>query len=195
VRDVSGNGNTGTLTNMSRDLNPVAGKVGQGMSFDGTNDYVGIPYSSTHSFGTNNFTLSAWIKGSAFGSNNRILSNYRAEVDGRRGYIFSVNSGILTGYIGSGTPNLTSSTTLQAGTWYHVVMVREGDVARLYINGVTDGSPAAGMAAKNATSDGTLDISADTENSWFFNGSLDDVRIYNRALSATEVKQLYNLGK
>ena len=86
--------------------------------------------------------------------------------------------------------------TPKLNRWYHVVGTADGVEVRIYIDGVAQGTatPYTGV------------IDKDTEPVWIgtdstggihgpFNGSIDDVRVYNRALSATEITQLYNLGR
>lgn len=88
----------------------------------------------------------------------------------------------------------TGATTLVAGTWYHVAGVLSGSsgawTLTIYLNGVVDGTGTAATASKNAQSGaaiGRLGVGANH----LFNGFIKDVKIYNRALSATEVRQIY----
>jgi hypothetical protein len=62
VIDSSGNGRTGTLTNMTVISSKVVGKIGQGLRFDGTDDYVSIPYTGIDFERTQPITISAWVK-------------------------------------------------------------------------------------------------------------------------------------
>src|SRR3989338_6109318 len=62
TNDLSGQGNTGTLTNMSTTTSPVVGKLGQGLKFDGSDDYVNVADAVSWDFGTNSFTLSFWFR-------------------------------------------------------------------------------------------------------------------------------------
>jgi hypothetical protein len=93
-------------------------------------------------------------------------------------------------YNASGTPvlNLYSTTGLTLHTWYHVVAVREGAAVRLYLNGVLDAAGTASGAAATSTHPFTL---AYAGHHAFFPGALDDVRLYNRALSEVEIPQLH----
>ena len=83
---------------------------------------------------------------------------------------------------------------LSANIWNHLVGTYDGTTLRIYVDGVLAGSTVA-VGTIDAT---TLDSLIGVHNSLatnFFNGLLDDVRIYNRALSNDEIKQLYNMGR
>ena len=91
--------------------------------------------------------------------------------------------------IGGSLLRVTALTTL--GTrWHHVVFTYDGATRRLYLDGIQAASNA--VTGNIATSANPLYIGEQTENIFPFNGAIDDVRIYNRALSYAEVLQLYN---
>jgi hypothetical protein len=87
-------------------------------------------------------------------------------------------------------------------TWKLVTLTWNGSLMRAYINGVEDGSPVSFTGPIDSVVSGQLPViggetgahEGNNNPSWF-NGSIDEVRVYNRALSATEVQQLYNLGR
>ncbi len=191
--DKSGNGNTGTLTNMDRAIAPVAGKIGQGLSFDGDDR---IESSDSASLKPTQVTLSAWIKPMA---TTGALG---------AGIITKVNSGANSGYalrFISGSPgtirmhvnaynaNYADISGVVLGNWYHVVGTFDGTNVRVYLNGVA-GSATTDSAISYTTDD--VEIGRAFQNNVYsFNGSLDDVRMYNRALSLEEIKKLYNSGR
>src|SRR5262249_48824450 len=80
------------------------------------------------------------------------------------------------------------TTVPQLGTWYHLVTTYDGASLKLYVNGVLDGSqPASGPIL---TTSGPLLIGGGAIN-WFFNGRVDEVSLYDRSLSASEVQAIY----
>ena len=98
-------------------------------------------------------------------------------------------------------PSVTSNATISTGQWYHIVNTWDGAFLRIYINGVLDNSTAlATFSASGASNYVWLGYGdpngcgGDTggSSSPFFQGLMDDFRVYNRALSAQEVLWLYN---
>ena len=183
TNDLSGQGNTGTLTSMSTTTSPVVGKLGQGLKFDGVDDYV-----ETTSFPAlaSTYSYVAWIKLNALpgASEWEIISKSSATRH------IGILNNKLVAWNGS-SPFASGGTTLSTGQWYHAVNTYDGTTNKLYLNGVFDGS-----AVSTATADsGVLSIGYLSGFVRYFNGLIDEVRVYNRALSANEVKQLYNIGR
>jgi hypothetical protein len=180
----------------------TAGEIGQALNFDGVDDGVNIGVIPTLHASSSDLTISAWIKPSKFVAgfqciicnSNSGLSNVPWAME------FSVTTGRVSfgqAGVGSGTVRITNNTNLKKDVWYHVVAVRSFNSllswpTTLYINGVADGSGTLGRAGQSnqTVAIGKYGASA----SAYFQGAIDDVRIYNRALSATEVNQLYNSG-
>jgi hypothetical protein len=184
ARDTSGSNNHGTLTN-----GPVPGRgmLGQGMSFDGVNDYVVT--STTTFLDDTPYSISLWINPRVVSGNHGIFgSNYGGGSTSRLyydGVSFQYANDANTGSAGFTVP-------LVINTWYHVVLTSNGSLHSLYVDGVSRGTPATITDSKFVFKVfGGLSTVPDLP----WSGMIDDIRIYNRALSATEVKQLYNLGK
>ena len=218
VTDSSGNGNSGKSCPSTTGPTTAAGKFGNGGSFDGTDDKVTVSDSNLFSFGDgtadSSFTISTWVYSSGGATINKYLLN---KDDG------SSNSEwqLYLRYPGSGTatdPSFcmndessggyecrSSSADLSSNTWYHVLVTYDGrggasasDGLRIYVNGARSDDTTLGggsyVAMENLTAGVTMaDYGSDAQN-WDFNGRLDDVRIYNRALSPTEVSQLYTFA-
>ena len=185
--DRSGNANNGTLTG-----GPVRaiGKIGQGLSFGAsdTDDKVSI----TSNFnGTGVVSVSAWMypRGGGGGDFGRIITNeqlYVAVKGSDFSLLFSRDSGA------NACASLVS--VWAANNWYHVVAVSpaSGATVQWYING-SDATNEAGCGTPVSATSWNIGNNAGSSRS--FNGLIDDVRIYNRALSADEIKRLYNLGR
>ena len=202
--DFSGNGNHGVLTNFalsgstSNWVTGNAAKRGCALNFDGSNDYVDVADSVSLDV-TTAITISAWIKGSSFANDGAIVAKSAVN---QRSYIFRVrNSGgtypsrleslafnILDG---SDYSQIITNAQIPTNTWTHVVFTWLPSDSLLYINGINQSL--AFDYDHNSTSipNGTAPVIIGQDN---FNGSIDEVRIYNRALSATEVTALYNSG-
>lgn len=193
VTDVSGGGTTATLTNMSRSTSPIGGMLGQGFNFDGTNDFVDAPVATDPTA----YTISAWVKPTDVTSTNIFVRT----TAGQQATLFSHQLRITSGskfqaYTYDGvSQSVLGTSDVVANTWHHVVTTAEnGGSLRLYVNGVEEGTP---------DTIGTLWTSGDRyyigsnsgDGMGYFSGIIDDVRLYHRALTATEVKQLYNLGQ
>ena len=184
-RDLSGNNNTGTLTN-----GPTfnVGNMGS-ISFDGTDDYVTSPSSNSFAFGTGDFTLEIWIYPQSF-------SGYVHMISLPSQSIFTLKSDITTGVIYFYSPSFdtagfTSGWTLSLNTWNCVVFKRESSTAYAFLNALSKGSKSG--FTNNFTSQ-ILNIhnGFGTE---FTQCRISRVSIYNRALTATEILQNYNATK
>ncbi|MFA6077283.1 MAG: LamG-like jellyroll fold domain-containing protein [Candidatus Paceibacterota bacterium] len=195
--DSSGSGNTGTLTNMSQATSPVAGKIGQGLSFDGVNDYVVSSIGGSLNL-THTGTVSAWAKFTSATVYMVIAGNENWATD-RNG--FAIGTWGTAGRLGfdmgnaAGDNYINTTSAWNNGQWHMVTAKWDGSYMNLYVDGVS------AATQKSQTIDAVSNVYAFTigknpaANNYYFNGSIDDVRVYNRALSATEILQLYNLGR
>ncbi|OHA79276.1 MAG: hypothetical protein A2747_02435 [Candidatus Yonathbacteria bacterium RIFCSPHIGHO2_01_FULL_44_41] len=178
--DRSGSGNNGTLTNGP--LRAI-GKVGQGLSFDGSNDYV----NSANNFDSSVFSVCAWIYPTASNTLARVITTPSGNTT-KWSIIF--NTSKVSFDVNSGTAPGTSALALN--NWYHVCGTYDGANKLLYLNSINQIASGAGSIAYDA---GTgIRIGARHNTSRFFAGGIDDVRIYNRALTQAEITQLYNMG-
>ena len=196
VQDFSGNNNNGVMTNMANPATAVSGvadgRLGKALSFDGSDDYVRVLTSSSLNF-AGKVSLSAWIY-------PRISNAYQAivvkasGVDQRQyAYYLSIN-GTSQIFIALGTSNLGNvvvSPEWSVNQWNHIVLTADGSNVKIYINGVLANTTAGAYVSSVAAVD--IGIGVDIPYGTFFTkGLIDEVRIYNRALSADEVRSLYN---
>ncbi len=165
----------------------------QALRLNGVDEYVNVGSGSTDI--TKNITVSAWFNTNknqrqaivARGSVNAVPLNqqYNLWLDLPSGYIqFVVSDG------GSNYKASTSPFFVQMSTWYHAVGIWDGTKVHLYINGVLKNSANASFESMNQRSDNTL-IGSKGAGSYFFNGTLDEVMIYSRALNESEIQQIY----
>ena len=195
VFDMSGKGNTGTMTSMSTSTTPVAGKFGQAFKFDGVDDYVSMGTSATYGFTSSDFSASAWIYSTNLTPTGQIVGRYSNSNDGWSLYQRGSSNQIAFRTAQSGAVQQTNSNAIQTNKWYHVAAVRKGSSVSIYINGVYSVSSAGTHIdpAFNAGRNSIIGLGG-TSNQ-YFPGLIDDVRIYNRVLSAGEVQKLYGLGR
>lgn len=188
--DSSGSGHNGTLVN-----GPTwtAGKFGNGISLDGTDDYVSVANPSTLNFGTSNFTIALWIKRQATGAEHTIFSkaaNTSWTTAGKQLFINPSNNRLTFECFGVGGVSSTGTIT-NDGLWHHVAVtfVDSSNTVSFYIDGVASGG-------------GTLNLPADVSTHVVkigghphphpFRGQIDEFRIFSRALSASEVQNMMN---
>lgn len=204
--DRSGQGNNGTLTN-----GPTVypGKVGQGLKFDGVNDFVAFG-TNLSSLVTTELTVSAWVRPTLVpdGIGRVVATTYDWDAVSAnvRGWSLGNNYGSeakisFIMYDSSGASASASDTSFftdHLTEWTHVVGVfKGGQYLRLYVNDSMIEEDSTSVPANIGYSAINLSIGARADNStqgdW--HGQIDEIRVYDRALSAEEVSALYNSGK
>jgi hypothetical protein len=201
--DLSGNGNTGTLVNGVG----YSGSNGGALTFDGVDDYGSIPSPSPFS-GTKVFTFEIWVNFTSitgdFGSINKCAWLFAGGTGSGNGQpefgVYSANNTSFTpntinfgrgngGTIGSLSINVSS--LMSNGNWYQIVLVRSASNAQtVYLNASSIGTG----NVSNSFTDGQTDFGAIHGNSsydGYLNGKISTIKIYNRALTATEIQQNY----
>jgi type II secretory pathway pseudopilin PulG len=189
--DSSGNGNIGILYNSPTRTASTSCKVGACLGFDGVDDYVEIPTSSSlqSPAQTNQLTIAGWIYLQSAPSNETYIvsHNYRF-------YEFKITSSRdLSAYLGNGTTygGYSSTYTVPLNEWHFVSLTANGTNVSFYVDGslIKTLPETVSLGVYNTP----LHIGARSPIEWnYYNGLIDDIRIYNRALSASEISQLYN---
>jgi len=188
ANDSSGYNNHGTIYGASW----TSGKVNGGLNFDGFNDYVNCGNNATLD-PTKEATIAAWVNFKKLPSTaGHIMAVAGRSYNGADLDMQAEPDNKFKFYIGSGAPNVAiSNTVAQADKWYHVVGTYQANSnIKIYVNGTLDGTTSIGIARVH--NPGTFCFGASSY--WggrFFNGTIDEVKIYNRALSAEEVKAEY----
>ena len=200
--DGSGNENNGTLINMNTTGNSSSGwstdcKSGSCLIFDGVNDYVNVSDSNVFTTG-NKITVSAWVKFNSLSTSGQTIV-IKSGASGDRSWHLRKDEGpnIMNFWVssdGTGTDvaQAYSTDTVTINMWYHVVGVYDGSYVTVYLNG-TAGTPVA-MSGNiyNSVSNlviGSVDPAVDANH--YLNGIIDDVKIWNRVLSATEINATF----
>ena len=186
VADSSGQGNNGSLVGQTS-TTTVPGKLGQALSFDGVDDYVNIPHNNI--LNPSAITISFWANMETVISSNNTLIEKNPNTNNLRIRTTSNKYQFITN---AGTNNLLANTAFSFGKWEHWVFSGDGSGLKLYRNGIIDNSNAVAYTA--SASSGALGIGGIAGGFWANKVKMDDVRIYNRALSASEITQLYNIG-
>ena len=185
VADRSGNGNTGTLANATW---TSGGKYGSALSFNGSNAWVTVANASSLNL-TTGLTAEAWVNPSALGSAYRTVL-FR-EQPGNEVYSLYANQSSPQAPVGEvyagGYKDAVGSGALPIGSWTHLAMSYDGASVRLYVNGTLVSTTAA--PGSLASSSGVLRIGGNNIWGEYFSGLIDEVRLYNRALSASEIQQ------
>jgi hypothetical protein len=186
--DVSGRGNHGTLTNMNNDdwvnspSNTPRGN-GLGLDFDGSNDYVRVSRNSLLE-PSNGLTISFWAK-----STDTTAAHIVSKLSGSTG--FAAYMGPYYYFLVYGpTATFRSSGISPSGEWEHITCVYGKGQIGIYIDGKLITSYASTGTITHATSTDLI-IGANANISQGWDASLDDIRIYNRALNAEEIMDLY----
>jgi hypothetical protein len=192
-----GSGIHGTLVNGAA---VASGKVGKAFSFDGVDDSIDVPDSNALDL-TTRFTLSAWINPSSpqlDPAQGAIISKIGGG-GGNNGYQFGLtglNGVLYCQFNASGEQWPTNSLAVNlpnpiaVGQWSHVACTYDNADLQIYVNGLLAGSMFVGLKnVVNSTS--TLRISGDDNSNGFFHGLIDEVQIYNRALSQAEVQSVF----
>ena len=189
--DLSKSSTNGTLTN-----GPIYNSANGGsIVFDGTDDYVSIPDINV----TNQISIEAWVYANSVGSYNAIASQWRAETNSVSSWTLETVASDIRLYITNGTTISFASTTFQTGTWTHIIGTYDTSTIKIYKNNVLGSTTGTIATINNSNLNiniGALYSSAGVQGGdgrW--NGRISNIKIYNRALSATEVLQNYNVTK
>ncbi|RKY10123.1 MAG: hypothetical protein DRP66_00455 [Planctomycetota bacterium] len=196
ANDSSGNDNHGTLKNMSGD-EWTGGVIDGALEFDGNNDSVLAPSMAVPETA---FTFALWFKPDAdwsFASGTERFFDWMDAAGTSRPY-WTFNMG-GDGKIGLGVyidgvkyNNIkTTTSSWSSADWHHLAVTWDGTDFKVYVNAVQEG-PAVTHSGSHFANSG-LCIGKRREGTWRFDGLLDDVRIYNRALDADEIAALVNI--
>jgi hypothetical protein len=197
VNDRSGNGNHASQRNLATSSAYARGAIGQGLQLDGTDGFISAPLFTP----TTAYTFCHWVKATAEPVASAVVQTIRSgSVHLNDAFSFAWNHPV--GSTDQAIAHQKADTTYEAAkfttplvlnTWYHICGVWDGSELRAYLNGVNEAT-VTGVVDVRAPS-GQLTLGESSNVPAYFAGMLDDVRIYNRALSNAEIQQLYQLGK
>ena len=180
--DSSGNGYDGTLIGGPE---WVAGTDGGALAFDGADDYVDFGNPPDWPAGTSPRTLCGWGKTDSVASGYRWMAAYGSPATGQAMFIGMNGSTLVVG--GYGGDDVTVSGAWQVDEWYHVALTYNGTTAIAYVNGVQAGSLAKSWDLTLSRAHLGRQVNNAAE---FWDGLVDDVRLYDTVLTAAEIKAL-----
>ncbi|MBK5209978.1 MAG: T9SS type A sorting domain-containing protein [Flavobacteriaceae bacterium] len=167
------------------------------IDFDGADDYV--DFGDKHGF-TSSFSLEAWVLQKATVASAAIISKGDVKTLNKRGYHLVLNNGKanLIWYNNSGLPilNITSPYAIPTDKWHHIAATYDGLTAKLFIDGLEVATGASSGSPANGTEKFLIgaiyDSNTPTVPKNYFNGYIDEVRIWNKALTAQQIREMMN---
>ncbi len=189
--DSSGNGNNGAESNVTW----ANGRFDQAAVFNGTNSYIYASNSVQQP--TTNYSISVWSKWDSKPSGSvGLVGNFKTGVNPQVGFVLAKATGSnVFGFWADGTAtngNVQGTTNFVINRWYHVVGTYDGSNIKIYVDGQLEGTQA--YTATPGTTDQPLVIGRwyGNYNAYYYDGQIDQVRIFSSALSSSQVTQLHN---
>ena len=159
--------------------------------FDGSDAKIETNFNSAN---FTSLTVSNWVYRSTGGTH--YLANQWVEGSASTS-AWGINTHVNKAYFfvraGSSSPTIFGSSTLNSGVWLNICGVWDGSQIHVYVNGIADATPQTCASMNNSSVN--MSIGASTNNLYYLNGNINNVHIYNRALSANEVLHNYNALK
>ena len=199
AEDESGNGNDGTVNGATL-IDDRFGNQKSAYNFDGVNDSISVDDGSQFNF-SNHLSLSLWVKPRVSQKNS-----YAGLID--KSHSHNSNNGVVKSWILQQNDRITNNfgfgycynnscvstknaISLDTNIWNHLFISKANKVVKVYKNGILISTYQ--NSVSSIDTNGTLPLIIGSVNNWnrFFNGIIDDIRIYNRALSESEIQQLY----
>jgi PKD repeat protein len=181
VNDASGNSNIGTIKEAVR-IN--TGKYGKALQFDGINDWVTVNDSATLDL-TNAMTLEAWVYPQSLTNGGTVLLKEKSGGAVYNLYAYETSDLPVSSFNDGSYRVISGTSKLPVNQWTHLVATYDGQYQRLYVNGTQIAQRAqTGLIQQG----GILRIGGNSVWGEYFKGYIDEIRVYNRALTATEVK-------
>jgi hypothetical protein len=188
LRDVSGNGNHGTLTGMDAASDWVATSKGLALDFDGVDDSCFIPSSDDLALTT--LTISIWLKKETLNTLQYFLTKtqnktYELSSHTNNGVRYRINNGVTTVF---NVPSL-----LNDSEWHNVTVAHNGNDVVFYFDGKqnTTGNGTIINSTSGIMIGANISAGSDVAVAQFWSGNIGQISIYNRALSPSEIKHLY----
>jgi len=199
AHDYSGRGNVGTLTNMDPAADWVGSLHGGALDFDGSNDYVNIGTPAILNSLQVPMTISGWFKQSATSGVRAVFGQYKSVADHQLIKMVRIDNGTFLYYVSTAAGGYQSygSFTPAVNVWHFFAVVVSGSIASpvvtIYLD---DNSQSSSLSALSSTPDTTVSIYIGNDMSGYgeaeaFNGPIEEIHIYDRALSAQEIAWLY----
>jgi len=187
--DDSGNGNHGTVYGAVS----TVGVLGNAMSFDGLGDYIAIPDDPSLDL-VSEYSLRAWIKpGNLAGWTRSILMKRASPYASLNYELYQHYGEIHSFFYDGGFRGAKTGSVLTSGVWHDLVTTWDGVYMKIYMDGVLRATSDDLSAYSPATNDLAIDVGGEvSQTNWWFYGAIDEVAIYNQALTQAEVENLHS---
>lgn len=175
------------------------GLRGQCFRFDGASGYIDVSNTPSLDFVAGDFTISGWLRFASLTTGpQEVFHKVVGTVPNDQTYFLEKDDGLALRFMvrdGAGNQNdFSVAAPLVTGVWYHVCAVRAGNTNRIYLNGSMLGEQVAGNQVNTGTGGaariGRIEINGVPNLTRFFSGDMDDLCLFNRALTATEIARL-----
>ncbi|AMC11333.1 hypothetical protein Lupro_08715 [Lutibacter profundi] len=165
-------------------------RVVRSINFDGIQDYIDME--DALDVNPSQFTISAWVKRGAGSTNTSIVS--KRDNPFTEGYDFKINSSNQFEVVwkNGSTHTITSTTVIPQDEWHHVAIIYSGGTANLYIDGVLDTSVSSLTDPVNTSQSFYIAAAGKNTPTAFFEGNIDEVRIWDVALSVNQLRYIMN---
>jgi hypothetical protein len=189
--DSSGHGYNGTISNATY----TSGVVGTGaLDFNGANAYVNVGYHAPLALAGSNYTIAWWMKWAAGSSRPQRIIQMDSAESFTGGYAIwigdGVNEGITSTHNDGSSTSLTwkalDSSNILSNEWMHMALVFDGSNRNFYVNGQLESTQATTVNVANRGDD-VLWFGGLNKYGQYYGGALDDIQIYNQALSSAQI--------
>ncbi|MFA5141800.1 MAG: LamG domain-containing protein [Candidatus Woesearchaeota archaeon] len=191
IVDFSSSGNNGTIEG-----SPLSssGRYGRALQFDGINDYVNVSEDSLDVSAGENFTFIVWINTGFMTGSPRIFGKRLATGDskGYECYIHATQGSVNCNLdVGSSNPGISSTKNIADNQWHHIAVTLEGTTGTIYVDGVVNGTNNNSVLDDGYDNNVTFKLGFPFWLGVYYNGTMDEARIWNRSLSSDEIQQSY----
>jgi sialidase-1 len=170
------------------------GRFDGGVTLDGTDDHVQVPFAESLAVDGGDFTVMAWVKYSATSGNHPIFWAYNVGDQYSQTWLRAEpGSNRIHGRIQSGDngASVMSSRAYNDGAWHHVAFQRQGTALRLFVDGQLAGTATGPTGTVSPGRPFTMNFGRRLDGAQHFAGSLDEVRLYKKALTSTEIGRIH----
>lgn len=192
ANDASSNLNHGTVNGATLTTDRF-GNQNSAYSFNGTNQYIQCPNQSYLNFNSGDFSLSTWVNFANNSTNRFVLGKSDGQFNQNKWIIYHGYSPAQYAFhinTSSGNSSFSGSANWQfdSNSWHHLVIVKSGNIYETYLDGLKITEAAGTSSVPNTSTPLTIGM---VESIGWMHGKIDDIRIYNRAISRDEVSILY----
>jgi hypothetical protein len=169
------------------------GEVGQAFDFRNGSGYVQVPDSATLALGANDFTIELWANFTSLSGSQSLIAKDSGSGQANK-WIFWVSNGQLQLYLGNGSSQGaigTGTFNPALNTWHHLAVTRSGSLFSFYADGVLISTATYSAAIPAISAPLTI---GQSEGNYFMGGLEDEVALYSRALSASEIQTIFTAG-